>query len=210
MLHRTLPTTAWFTALSLSMAFLPMGAAQAQYTDLSENQSYIRGCRQIKQGVNAIVYDNTDLGSKPNNQIGTIFAGTEVALTGVLRETGTYTAAQVYLENGDLTTTQPVGWIDAAQLTTCTGTTPPPTGDICFRPRTTLVVRSGPSITSTNTGMTFTTSSLITPHTQPPEFKTDPADGRIWLHVNTYRGPNWVASTGPNGSGSNLNTEPCR
>ncbi|WP_204140658.1 hypothetical protein [Halomicronema sp. CCY15110] len=210
MLHRMFSTTAWFAALSLSAVFLPTGTAHAQATDLSENQSYIRGCRQIKQGVSAIVYDNTDLANKPDNQIGTIFAGTEVALTGVLRETDTYTAAQVYLNDGDLTTTQPVGWIDAAQLTPCPGTTPPPTANVCFRPRTTLVVRSGPSITSANTGMTFTTSSLITPHTQPPEFRTDPADGRVWLHVNTYRGPNWVASTGPNGGGSNLNTEPCR
>ena len=186
-----------------------MGAAHAQNTDLSENQSYIRGCRQVKQGVNAVVYDNTDLANKPNNQIGTLLSGTEVALTGVLRETETYTAAQVYVNDGDLTTTQPVGWIDAGTLTTCTDTTPPPTSDVCFRPRTTLVVRSGPSVTSANTGMTFTTSSLITPHNQPPEFETDPADGRVWLHVNTYQGPNWVASTGPNGAGSNLTSAPC-
>ncbi len=207
MWHRTFRTVALFSTLSASL--LPINAANAQYTDLTENQGYIRSCRQVKQGTNAIIYDNTDLANKPGNQIGTLFAGTEVALTGVLRETGAYTAAQVYLDNGDLTSTQPVGWVNAAQLTTCTGTTPPPSGDVCFRPRTTLVVRSGPSINSANTGMTFTPASLVTPHTQPPTYETS-NDGRVWLHVNTYRGPNWVASTGPNGVGSNLTTEPCQ
>lgn len=203
------PTAGWLAALSLSAALLPIGTAQAQYTDLTENQSYIRGCRQIKQGANAIVYDNTDLANKPDNQIGTLFSGTQVVLTGVLRETSDYTAAQVYLANDDLTTTQPVGWVNANQLAPCSGTTPPPTSNTCFRPRTTLIVRSGPSLNAANTGMTFTPASLITPHTQPPSFEVS-SDGRVWLHVDTYRGPNWVASTGPNGAGSNLNTEPCR
>ncbi|NEQ45751.1 MAG: hypothetical protein F6K00_20295 [Leptolyngbya sp. SIOISBB] len=187
---------------------MPINSASAQYPDLSENQSYIGGCRQVKQDTDAIIYDNTDLANKPGNQIGTLFAGTEVALTGVLRETGAYTAAQVYLDNGDLTSTQPVSWINAAQLTTCTGTTPPPSGNTCFLLRTTLVVRSGPRINSANTGMTFTPVSLITPHTQPPTYETS-SDGRVWLPVNTYREPNWVASTGPNGVDNNLKTEPC-
>jgi hypothetical protein len=199
----------------MSAVLWPLTAAWAQYTDLTENQSYIRGCRQIKQGVTAIVYDNTDLASKPTTQIGTLFAGTQVNLTGVLRETGSYTAAQVYLEDGDLTTLQPVGWINAAQLTNCTSTTPtpPPTDlpfgeDTCFRPRTSLLVRAEPSESAAWTGMQFGPESAITPSTMPPTYRTS-AGGREWLEAETYRGDFWVASSGAGGVGSNLTPVRC-
>lgn len=215
MLHQIVRRVALVSALSGSAVVGPFTAASAQYTDLTENQSYIRGCRQIKQGVTAIVYDNTDLASKPTTQIGTLFAGTQVNLTGVLRETGSYTAAQVYLEDGDLTTLQPVGWINAAQLTNCTTSipSPPPTdlpfgADTCFRPRTSLLVRTAPSETASWTGLQFTPESSITPATVPLTVQTS-ANGREWLQVETYRGDFWIASTGPGGFGSNLTAERC-
>jgi len=213
--HPLVRKAALFSALSASALVLPITPAAAQYTDLTENQSYIGGCREIKPGATVIVYDNTDLASKPANQIGTLYAGTQVALTGVLRETGTYTAAQVYLENGDLTSAQPVGWINAAQLTNCSGpiANPPsddaPFGeDTCFRPRTTLIIRATPSVTGAATGLQFTPRSAITPSTIPPTYRTS-SDGRVWLEVETYRGDYWVASTGPNGLGNNLTPEGC-
>lgn len=216
MLYQIVRNVTIASTLSMSAVVWPFVSASAQYTDLTENQSYIRGCRQIKQGATAIVYDNTDLASKPTTQIGTLFSGTQVNLTGVLRETGSYTAAQVYLGDGELTTLQPVGWINASLLTNCT-TSPianPPSSELpfgdntCFRPRTTLVVRTEPSENSPLTGMQFTTRSTIRPSMMPPTYRTSPG-GREWLEVETYRGDFWVASSGAGGVGSNLTPVRC-
>lgn len=211
-----LPKYAALTFAAVSVALLPITAAFSQtppasYTDLIENQSYVRECRQIIQGETAPVYDNTDLGSKPANQIGTLHSGNQVRLTGVMRRASTYTAVQVYLASGTLSGIQPVGWLDASKLTTCSTSSsqPPPAQKVCFHPNIDLTVRSGPSMTYSDTGLRFTPRSLIIPTTNPPTYQRSSNDGRVWLQVTTYLGSGWISSTGPNGNGQNLTTVTC-
>ncbi|MBE9139033.1 hypothetical protein IQ254_17845 [Nodosilinea sp. LEGE 07088] len=115
---------AGFTA---SMAFTPILSVFAQIDelrssdDLSEVQAYIRSCREvIPVNGSVAVYDNTELAGKPANQIGTINVGTPMHLTGVVREVdGSPTAAQVYMPYRRFAMYQPVGWVDASQITEC-------------------------------------------------------------------------------------------
>jgi hypothetical protein len=109
-----------------SMAFTPVLSVFARNPltssqELSEVQAYIRKCRKvIPVNRSVTVYDNTELGAKPANRIGTINVGTPMHLTGVLREVDrSPTAAQVYMPNRRFAMYQPVGWIDASQITKC-------------------------------------------------------------------------------------------
>ncbi|PSN11730.1 hypothetical protein C7293_23175 [filamentous cyanobacterium CCT1] len=115
-----------------SMAFTPIVSVLAQNaengrnpltsrTDLSEVQAYIRQCRKVIPVNRSVeVYDNTELGAKTANRIGTINVGTPMYLTGVIREVnGSPTAAQIYMNNRGLPRAQPVGWVDASRITTC-------------------------------------------------------------------------------------------
>jgi len=109
-----------------SMAFTPVLSVFARNPltsspELSEVQAYIRKCRKvIPVNRSVTVYDNTDLGAKPANRIGTINVGTPMRLTGVLREVDrSPTAAQVYMPNRRFAMYQPVGWVDASRITKC-------------------------------------------------------------------------------------------
>lgn len=90
------------------------------HQNLSENQTYIRGCRDIIQGAQADVYANSDLLNGPNPPIETLMGGQQVRLTGVLRQLPGYTAAQVYLDDFVFANGHPVGWVDASKLSQTT------------------------------------------------------------------------------------------
>jgi hypothetical protein len=87
------------------------------HQNLTENQSYIRGCRDIIMGNQANVYANSDLLNGPNPPIETLSGGQQVRLTGVLRQLPGYTAAQVYMDDFVFANGHPVGWVEASKLT---------------------------------------------------------------------------------------------
>jgi hypothetical protein len=92
------------------------------HQNLSENQTYIRGCRDIIPGTQADVYTNSDLLNGPNAPIETLQGGQQVRLTGVLRKLPRYTAVQVYLDDFVFANSHPVGWVDASKLSQTTQT----------------------------------------------------------------------------------------
>lgn len=186
----------------ISVSTLAAAPALAQETrPLTENPTLIRGCRQLNR--TAEVFDNSTLGPAAN-RIGTLAVGTPVTLTGAIA-TG---RAQVFLGNGTLSPIQPVGWLNAANLGPCGGTTPlPPTG-ACFRADTALLVRSGPS-TGSATVASYNPNDLVRASTNPPTQQTT-SDGRRWMQVsppNSSTG--WIARTGSGGVGSNVTPTSC-
>ncbi len=190
---------------SLTIAFLVAGSfsvapALAQETrPLTENPTLIRGCRQLNQS--AQIFDNSTLGPAAN-RIGTLNAGTQVTLTGAVSPG----RAQIFLGSGTLSSVQPVGWLNAANLGPC-GSTPPPTG-ACFRAQVALVVRSGPTSSSAVLAG-YSAGDTVIASANPPTQQIS-ADGRRWLQVRmSTGGTGWVASTGANGVGSNLTSIPC-
>lgn len=197
------------TTLSLgSLSIAPSWGQEAQSTvqGLYENPSYIRSCRQLNRGVE--VFDNTNLGPSAN-RIGTLNAGTQVRLTGVLASG----RAQIYLQGQALSSTQPVGWITASALTNCGSTPPPPVNKACFRANIALNVRSAASsnaalITAFPAGSTLVaTTNPPTQHTSP---NAAPDYGRVWLAITLNSGgTGWVARTGTYGQGSNVTSIPC-
>lgn len=183
----------------LSAGSLSVAPALAQETRaLTENPSLIRGCRQLNRATE--VFDNSTLGPIAT-RIGTLQAGTQVSLTGATSPG----RAQVFLRSGNLSSTQPVGWINASVLTTCGGT---PVARACFRADRELVVRSGPTAGSSaiagyNIGDTIFASA------NPPTQQTA-ADGRVWTQVRIYNGSiGWVARTGTSGLGNNITPIAC-
>ncbi|MBD2233174.1 hypothetical protein [Phormidium tenue] len=109
-----------------SMAFTPILSGFAQISELkspealSEVQAYIRQCRRVIPVNGSVeVYDNTDLETKKANRIGTINVGTDMMLTGVVREAkgNRPTAVQIYMRDRRFPKQQPVGWVDASKIT---------------------------------------------------------------------------------------------
>ena len=191
-----------FGAIALvSASTLAVAPALAQETrPLTENPTLIRGCRQLNQA--AEVFDNSTLGPT-SNRIGTLAAGTRVTLTGAV----TTGRAQVFLGSGTLSSIQPVGWLNAANLGPCGGNPPPPTG-ACFRADTALVVRSGPS-TGSAVVAGYNQNDLVRASTNPPTQQTA-SDGRRWMQVRIYDGSlGWIARTGSGGVGSNVTPTNC-
>jgi hypothetical protein len=177
-------------------------AALAQDTrPLSENAGLIRACRQINQFTE--VFDNSTLGPAAN-RIGSLTAGTQVTLTGAT----TTGRAQVFLGSGSLSSIQPVGWLNAANLGPC-GTTPPPVTGACFRANQSLNVRSAPSTTASIEAV-FIANDLIRATANPPTQQTT-GDGRQWMQVGIFNGggSGWIARTGANGIGSNVTSTTC-
>jgi hypothetical protein len=201
MTSNLLRQVSWGAIALLSAGSLSVAPALAQDTRaLTENTTLIRGCRQLNQ--TAEVFDNSTLGPL-SNRIGTLGVGTQVTLTGVV-STG---RAQVFLGSGSLSSAQPVGWLNAGVLAPCTST-PPPATKACFRANTELRVRSGPTASSTllagyNQGDTVIASAN-------PPLRQTATDGRIWIQVSIFNGSTgWIATTGPNGVGSNITPRTC-
>jgi hypothetical protein len=197
------------TVLSIGSFSIFPAAAQETRTivqNLSENQGYIRGCRQLNQ--QAEVFDNTNL-SPSANRIGTLAAGTQVRLTGVLAPG----RAQIFLAGGTLSTLQPVGWVNAATLTTCGATPPPPVTRACFRANFGLNVRAAASSNSALLGNYLTGDTVIAtsnPPTQQTSPNSPPDYRRVWMAVTMPNGnAGWVATTGTYGQGSNVTSIPC-
>jgi len=194
---------------TLALGALPLSSAFAQdttavNTNLTENKGYIRSCRETNTSVE--VFDNSDL-APIANRIGTLPKGTEVGLTGVLAPG----RAQVYLPGGGLSDVQPVGWVNAANLTDCDGTSPP-TAETCFRADVGLSVRSQPSVNSTLLA-TYEAGGVIYATTDPPTEVSSPGTypnyGRIWVAVVFDSTRGWISSTGRYGTGSNVTAIPC-
>ncbi len=194
---------------TLALGALPLSSAFAQETTavntgLTENEAYIRVCRETNTSIE--VFDNSDL-APIANRIGTLPEGTEVRLTGVLAPG----RAQVYLPGGELSGVQPVGWVNAANLTDCNGTSQP-TAEACFRADVGLSVRSQPSVNSTLL-TTYEAGDVIYATTDPPTEVTSPNPapnyGRVWTAVVFDSTRGWISRTGRYGAGSNVTPIPC-
>lgn len=171
---------------------------------LFENQGYIRSCRQLNRGLE--VFDNTNLGPSAN-RIGSLQAGQQVRLTGVLADG----RAQIFLSNTTLSSLQPVGWIAASALTAC-GSTPPPTR-ACFRANSALNVRASASSNAALLSAYAQGSTLVAttnPPTQQTSPNTAPDYGRVWMAITLSNGSTgWIARTGFNGVGNNVTSITC-
>jgi hypothetical protein len=193
------------TVLSAGVGLAPVALAQGARTvvqGLEENQGLIRQCRQLNQTVE--VFDSTSLGPV-TNRLGTLSAGTQVSLTGVVVQG----RAQIFLPNNfnGLSPSQPVGWVSAAFLTNCGGS-PPPTSKACFRANLPLQVRTAPS---TNAGIiaNYNTSDTIYASTNPPTRQT-PGDGFTWVQVAVFDGSiGWVTEFTSNGQVQDITPIPC-
>lgn len=99
----------------------PQTSWELSSSDLSEVQAYIRSCRQVLPVNGSVaIYDNSDLGTRPANRIGTIDVGMSMYLTGVVRYVdGGPSAAQIYMSNREFPKAQPVGWVDASLISEC-------------------------------------------------------------------------------------------
>jgi hypothetical protein len=96
------------------------GHRPVSHPDLAEMQALVRTCRTVIPVNGSVeVFDNTEMGDKPENRIGTINVGTPMRLTGVIRESEDFSAVQVYMPNRRFAMYQPVGWVDASQITEC-------------------------------------------------------------------------------------------
>ena len=120
------PYIAMFLAGSLfSVIAIPISRTIAEpvnvsYRDLIEAQGHIRQCRQVILETSAEVFDNTQLGEKPDNRLTTLPGGTYVGLTGVFRDVNGGTAVQIFAADAKyFIPFQPVGWVDASKLTQC-------------------------------------------------------------------------------------------
>ncbi|MBE9135886.1 hypothetical protein IQ254_01470 [Nodosilinea sp. LEGE 07088] len=184
----------------VSASSVAIAPALAQDTrPLTENTNLIRGCRRLNQA--AQIFDNSALGPT-TNRIGTLAAGTQITLTGVVASG----RAQFFLGSGTLSSVQPVGWLNAGNLGPC-GSTPPPTTRACFRANFGLVVRSSPATGTVIAG--YNAGDNIFASTNPPTQSTT-SDGRIWMATTMFNGSTgWIARTGPNGVGSNVTPQPC-
>lgn len=93
--------------------------SSSSFSGLSEIPAYVGTCRQIIPASGSIeIYSSTELGANPASRIGTIDAGTDIILTGVVREVpGSPIAAQIYLLDRRFPKQQPVGWADASLIT---------------------------------------------------------------------------------------------
>lgn len=205
--HLKQPTALLATTLALGTLPLPSAFAQtpaAVNTGLTENEGYIRVCRETNASIE--VFDNSDLAPLAN-RIGTLPASTEVRLTGVLAPG----RAQVYLPGGGLSDVQPVGWVNAANLTDCDGTSQP-TAEACFRANVGLSVRSQPSVNSTLL-TTYDAGDVIYATTDPPTEVTSPNTapnyGRVWTAVVFDSTRGWISRTSRYGTGSNVTVIPC-
>lgn len=185
---------------------IAVSSASAQENSLTERLSYIRQCRTVNRTVE--VFSNSDL-SPTSSRVGTFTAGTQITLTGVLREG----RAQVYLPT-DNNLIRVVGWVDAGALGACT--TDDDDDDVvtslCYRANANLIVRDEPT-----TASAFVTSypagATVYPTTNPPTERTSSAGqpnfGRIWMEVAPTPTTNgWISRTGPNGLGSNITPLP--
>ncbi len=173
--------------------------------NLTEDTALIRACRQFNRSTG--VFDNTTLGPE-SNRIGTLGTGVQVRLTGVVQQG----RAQVFLAGSDLSPIQPVGWVDAANLTTCGTVTPPPAARVCFRADSALNVRATPTSSAPLVG-SYGPGSTIIASTNPPTQRTSPGGapdfGRIWLEVAIANRTGWVSRSGEGGVGSNITSIAC-
>jgi hypothetical protein len=192
------------TMLAAGVGIVPVALAQTRTVvrGLEENQGLIRQCRQLNQTVE--VYDNTSLGPVAN-RLGTLPTGTQVILTGVVVQG----RAQVFLPHNfnGLSPSQPVGWISAAFLTTCSGGQPP-NRRACFRANLPLQVRTAPS-TNASILANFNAADTIYATTNPPTRQTT-SDGFTWMQVRIFNGSvGWVTETTNYGQIQDITAIPC-
>lgn len=185
--------------------FVAIAPALAQDVPLTERPSYVSQCRGVNRTTE--VFNNSSL-SPATSRVGTLAAGTEITLTGVLREG----RAQVYLPT-DNDLIQVLGWVDAGDLGPCDddGDDGSVT-DLCYRADVALIVRDRPTTASPIVDG-YQTGETIYPTTNPPTQRTSPPGspdfGRVWLEVApTPNTDGWISRTGTGGFGSNITRLP--
>ncbi|MBF2003558.1 MAG: hypothetical protein IGS38_22905 [Synechococcales cyanobacterium M58_A2018_015] len=183
---------------------------------LVEQTSYINACRKTNRSTEVFA----DVALSPVNRVGTLNPDTTVALTGVLAQG----RAQVLLRAAPNAIVL-VGWVEAANLTTCDvalSPTPAPTQPaqptlpaqpaatrVCYRVESdgALAVRMAASVTAEARGA-LPRGTIVYATTNPPREQTAPPTppelGRQWVEITYQGGPAWIASTGPNGLGTNI------
>jgi hypothetical protein len=171
-------------------------AERVTNTGLVERVEFINACRRTNRSVE--VFSDTALSSV--NRIGTLAANTPVFLTGVLAPG----RAQIVRRDSPTSSITVVGWINAANLTTCDAPAPV---RACYRINVdNLSVRSGPSSTSAFRGA-LRAGSIVYATTNPPREQvspnTPPDFGRIWVEILQDGSSAWIARTGQSGIGSN-------
>jgi len=188
------------TLLSPFVAIAPVSAQET--IPLNENLSFVRQCRRVNRTIE--VFSNSTL-SPASSRVGTFTAGTQITLTGVLREG----RAQVYLPTTN-NLIRVIGWVDAGALGPC-GDDPVVT-DLCYRADVALIVRDQPTTTSAIVS-SYTSGEIIYPTTNPPTEQTSPGGspnfGRVWLEVQPSPSVDgWISRTGTGGIGSNITPLP--
>lgn len=166
---------------------------------LQENQDLIGQCRRVNQTV--LVFNNTD--PRPStNPIGTLQAGTEVSLTGVVSPG----RAQIFFRN-DSNSLSP-GWINDASLSPCRSR-PQSALRSCFRANVPLDVRPTPSF-SDNPIRSFEVDEPFAASTNSPQRRTPPrgVEGPSWLEVSLANGTGWVVEVSSSGQ-VYARTSPC-
>jgi uncharacterized protein YgiM (DUF1202 family) len=177
--------------------------ALAEDFPVTERSTYVNVCRRVTTTTE--IFNNSRLGPAAA-RVGTVTAGTNVTLTGVI-DAG---RAQILLPNSDRTI-RVVGWVNATNLGPCSGTpvasTPTPTpvsGAVCYRAATSLTVRSTPNSGSAIVGA-FKAGDTVHATTNPPTEQTSAGDRRVWTQVRIYNNQTgWISRTGVNGLGSNV------
>ncbi|MBD1915965.1 MULTISPECIES: SH3 domain-containing protein [Cyanophyceae] len=193
------------TTAAIAYGFTPTALAQGSrivVQGLQENQGLIRQCRRLNQTVE--VFDNTRLGPIAN-RLGTLPAGTQVLLTGVVTEG----RAQIFLGNNfnGLSSVQPMGWISASVLSPCSDR-PPSTARACFRANVRLSVRATPA-TNANIIADYNAGDTIYASRNPP-WRQNSGDGRAWLEVTIFDGSTgWVTETSSYGQVIDISAVPC-
>ncbi|HIK45187.1 MAG TPA: hypothetical protein IGR64_09910, partial [Leptolyngbyaceae cyanobacterium M65_K2018_010] len=153
-------------------------AAQAEDFPVTERSTYVNVCRRVNTTTE--VFNNSRLGPA-SARVGTITAGTNVTLTGVL-DAG---RAQVFLRNSD-GSIRVLGWVNATNLGPCSGNTVASTpaatassGAVCYRAATNLTVRSAPNSGAAIVGA-FKAGDTVHATTNPPTEQTSAGDRRVW------------------------------
>ncbi|WAL59195.1 hypothetical protein [Thermocoleostomius sinensis] len=189
---QTSPTPAQPTAPTSPDA----AAERVVNTGLVEQVDYINACRRTNRSVE--VFADTAL--SPVNRVGSLAANTSVFLTGVLAPG----RAQIARRDSPTSSITVVGWVNAANLTTCDAPVPI---RACYGINVdNLSVRSAPSSTSAFRG-SLRAGSIVYATANPPREQVSPNAppdfGRIWVEILQDGQPAWIARTGQSGLGSN-------
>lgn len=164
-------------------------------TGLTQRSDLIGACRYSPESLDVF----EDAGRV--RRLLTIVPDTPVTLTGVVG-------------NGIAEIRHPAnGWISTLTVEPCSGETTPspslaPDDEVaCYRTLTNVTVRTQPSRNARALGY-IQAGGIAYPTAQPPN-EAISGDGRIWIEIDNFLGSDgWIAITGANGMGSNVESLP--